>query len=105
MTRRRQLMVLLIVASLATACRDGRAPAGSGQPAIHARGRVRIAAASDLRFALDAILAQRQDERPELDVRVSYGSSGTFFAQITNGAPFDLFLSADEEYPRQLMAA
>lgn len=63
---------------------------------------VRIAAASDLRFAFDDILAALHREHPDLDVRVSYGSSGTFYAQLVNGAPFDLFMSADAEYPRQL---
>src|SRR5207237_972402 len=62
----------------------------------------RIAAASDLRFALDEVMARLRDARPDLDVQTSYGSSGTFFAQIVNGAPFDLFMSADTEYPRQL---
>ena len=39
-----------------------------------------------------------------VDVDASYGSSGTFYAQLLNQAPFDVFLSADLEYPRQLAA-
>ena len=63
---------------------------------------VRIAAAADLRFALEEALEMLRAAQPTLDVRVTYGSSGTFFGQIVNGAPFDLFLSADADYPRQL---
>jgi molybdate transport system substrate-binding protein len=40
----------------------------------------------------------------DVDVTVSYGSSGTFYAQLLNRAPFDLFLSADVAYPNQLAA-
>ena len=65
---------------------------------------VRIAAASDLRFALDEVMERLRVAQPTLDVRVTYGSSGTFVAQIVNGAPFDLFMSADLDYPRQLAA-
>jgi molybdate transport system substrate-binding protein len=65
---------------------------------------VRIAAAADLRFALEAVAAKLRTATPDLDVQVTYGSSGTFFAQIVNGAPFDLFMSADGEYPRDLAA-
>ncbi len=56
-----------------------------------------IAAASDLKFALDEVAGafQRQTGRK---VRVAYGSSGNFFSQIAQDAPFELFLSADEEY-------
>ena len=63
---------------------------------------VRIAAASDLRFALVEIVARLHQLEPTFDVQVTYGSSGTFFAQLINGAPFDLFLSADSDYPKQL---
>jgi molybdate transport system substrate-binding protein len=63
---------------------------------------VRIAAASDLRFALVEIVARLRQIQPALDVQVTYGSSGTFFAQLINGAPFDLFMSADTDYPAQL---
>jgi len=64
-----------------------------------------VAAAADLKFALDEISAAFRKEAPAIDVRVSYGSSGSFFAQIVNGAPYDLFLSADVSYPRRLVEA
>ena len=63
-----------------------------------------IAAASDLQAALPEIVRTFERSAP-VRVAVSYGSSGTFFAQIQNGAPFDVFLSADVDYPRQLVAA
>jgi molybdate transport system substrate-binding protein len=85
----------------------GRTDTGDGSarlkrdPAAGA-GRVRIAAASDIRYALDDMAVRLGQAVPGLEV--VYGSSGTLFAQLTNGAPFDLFLSADVEYPRQLTA-
>ena len=65
---------------------------------------VRVAAAADLRYAMDEL--SRVFERTHTDARLSvtYGSSGTFFAQLQNGAPFDVFLSADVDYPTQLAA-
>ena len=62
-----------------------------------------IAAAADLKFALDEVLAEFRKAHPDHDPRPTYGSSGTLFAQIDNGAPFDLFLSADVKFPRQLI--
>jgi len=56
-----------------------------------------VAAASDLRFALDTIAAQHERETGQA-VRIVYGSSGNFRRQIAEGAPFELFLSADEAY-------
>ncbi len=61
-----------------------------------------IAAAADLRFAMDEIAPQFQAAHPEVNVKTSYGSSGQFTRQIENGAPFDVFCSADAGYPRQL---
>jgi molybdate transport system substrate-binding protein len=56
-----------------------------------------VAAAADLRFALTE-LADRFDADTGLGVRLSFGSSGNFRRQIAQGAPFELFLSADEAY-------
>jgi len=57
-----------------------------------------VAAAADLKFAMDEIVREFTKARPEVEVRVSYGSSGNFFSQIANGAPFDVFFSADMGY-------
>jgi molybdate transport system substrate-binding protein len=66
--------------------------------------RVRVAAAADLKFAMEE-LAKEFENRTGAKVDVSYGSSGNFFSQLQNGAPFDLFFSADVEYPRKLEEA
>lgn len=65
---------------------------------------IRVAAAADLKFALEQLSAPYEKESGG-KIEITYGSSGNFFAQIENGAPFDLFLSADMEYPRKLQAA
>lgn len=72
---------------------------GCGAPE---RPKLAVAAASDLQFALKAAADQFGQQHPKVDVRLDFGSSGNFFAQIQQGAPFDLFLSADVAYPRQL---
>ena len=66
--------------------------------------KLAIAAAADLRFALDEISLKFRAAHPDVDLQVAYGSSGNFYAQIRNQAPFDVFLSADAEYPRKLIA-
>ena len=66
---------------------------------------IRIAAASDLRFVIPELAPQFQKERQNISVSAIYDSSGNSFAKIQNGAPFDLFLSADIEYPQKLEAA
>lgn len=79
------------------------APALAAVPALadpDPRGPT-IAAAADLRFALDEA-AERFRTATGRPVRVSYGSSGLLFQQIARGAPFELFLSADEDYALSL---
>lgn len=61
-----------------------------------------IAAASDLRPALEPILETWNTLHPEDQARATYGSSGRFATQIRNGAPFDIYMSADIAYPRTL---
>ena len=65
---------------------------------------LRIAAAADLRFALDELTVAFQRAQGGPAPEVVTGSSGTLYAQIVNGAPFDVFMSADVAYPRQLLA-
>jgi len=66
--------------------------------------RFTIAAASDLRFALDEIVEEFKRQHPGHDINVIYGSSGRMTAQIINGAPFDIFFSADISFPERLHA-
>lgn len=64
----------------------------------------RIAAASDLRGALEAIAARCEADHGTR-VTLVFGSSGVLARQIVDGAPFDLFLSADEAYVTQVVDA
>jgi molybdate transport system substrate-binding protein len=72
----------------APAAQTNAVPAGAGPL---------VAAASDLRFALDELAARHRQATGQA-LRIVYGSSGNFRRQIAEGAPFELFLSADEDY-------
>lgn len=65
-------------------------------------GTLLIAAASDLACCMDELSAAFRKEEPGTQLKISIGASGNFFAQIKNGAPFDVFMSADMDYPRAL---
>lgn len=62
---------------------------------------ITVAAAADLQFAMPEIAAGFQKQTGK-EIKLIYGSSGNFFQQIQNGAPFDLFFSANLDYPKQL---
>lgn len=97
------LPVLAIITILLMAAK----PISMQPPAQHPQfertsAEVLVAAAADLRYAMDSLVAIFSRSNPGIDVKVTYGSSGNFFEQIRNGAPFDLYFSADVNYPRQL---
>lgn len=69
---------------------------------IQAQQKIIIAAASDLKFALDSIIDVYQKQNPGNKIYVTYGSSGKFFEQIQYNAPFDIYFSADINYPKKL---
>lgn len=67
-------------------------------------GEITVAAAADLTFVFKEIGAKFQKETGN-SIKLSYGSSGNFFSQIKNGAPYDMFFSADVAFPQKLEAA
>src|SRR5271169_3733285 len=92
--------ILLVAAiSAAGATRSRSLP----QTAAKECGTVTVAAASDLTYAMNEITANFEKETG-CKVRLSMGSSGNFLTQIENGAPFDVFFSADIAYPKKLEA-
>lgn len=64
--------------------------------------KITVAAAADLKFAMDEISVAFKKANPADEIEVIYGSSGKFHTQVRQGAPYDLFFSADIEYPREL---
>jgi molybdate transport system substrate-binding protein len=64
---------------------------------------ITVAAAADMNAALPQIV-ESYTKKTGQTVKLSFGSSGNLANQIRNGAPFDVFFSADEEYPQQLIA-
>jgi molybdate transport system substrate-binding protein len=85
---------LFLSFALAFSLAGAGAAAPAGKP-------ITVAAASDLKFALDELVDAYQRSTGRT-VRVVYGSSGNFARQIEQGAPFDVFLSADESFVEAL---
>src|SRR5580700_6468945 len=87
--RRLSLIVLAAIGFLCPLCRAQE---------------ITVAAAADLQFAMQDVAAQFQQQTGNM-VKVTYGSSGNFLQQNQNGAPFNMFFSANLDYPKKLEAA
>jgi molybdate transport system substrate-binding protein len=93
---------LAIVSALSFRISGRRANEATG-PSTSPATPVLVAAAADLQYAMDSLIHAFTQDNSGASVKATYGSSGNFFAQIANGAPFDLFFSADMDYPRKLV--
>ena len=71
------------------------------QPSVAFSEELTIAAASDLNYAFKGLVAAYEKKTGQ-HVKLTLGSSGNFFSQISNGAPFDLYFSSDIRYPQKL---
>jgi molybdate transport system substrate-binding protein len=65
-------------------------------------GSINIAVAANVSYAIDELVADFQSKNPSIKVYTTIGSSGKLTAQIRNGAPYDIFLSANMLYPKSL---
>jgi molybdate transport system substrate-binding protein len=93
------VMTGVLVLLAAVGCDGGStSPPGGGRA-------VSVAAAADLKFALDEVIRDFHAKNPAITVMPTYGSSGHFHSQLLNKAPFDIYFSADIEYPRKLVDA
>jgi molybdate transport system substrate-binding protein len=88
----------LCIAAVSLTALVNRAPAQARAQTIT------VAAAADLSAALQEVVAN-YEKQTGVAVKLSFGASGALTQQIQNGAPFDVFFSADMDYPRQLIAA
>ena len=73
--------------------------------AVRADETITVAAAANLTYVLTPLDAVFEKANPGTKIQVSLGASGNLYAQITHGAPFDVFLAADTDFPKKLVAA
>jgi molybdate transport system substrate-binding protein len=76
---------------------------GNRQKTESSKRALTVAAAADLNSTMGDIVAAFNAEHSDFQIGVTFGSSGNFFAQLSNHAPFDVFLSADSDYPKRLI--
>jgi molybdate transport system substrate-binding protein len=101
---REHCLAILPVFLAALASIGPLAPSGSAQQPPAQPQTLKIAAAADLQFAMQD-LTKQFEKTTNVKLDVIYGSSGNFFSQLQNGAPFDIFFSADMDYAKKLDAA
>ena len=65
-------------------------------------GQINVAVAANVSYAIDALVKEFNKTNPDTKVQITLGSSGKFVAQIKNGAPFNIFMSADMKFPESL---
>ena len=93
MGKMKEVCVLATVALLSCALLAAQA---------HEPRQITVAAAADLSTALKEV-ASAYENKSGVEVKLSFGASGALTQQIENGAPFDVFFSADTDYPRRLI--
>ncbi len=99
------ILAWALSALLASGCnsRDANHETPASKPS--AGREVRVAAAADLKYAMDEIVEAFKKTHAAITLNVTYGSSGNFYSQLSNKAPFDIFFSADIDYPKKLVEA
>lgn len=100
-----QLIALLSLAGCGRSAPSAAPAEGDAAKKSGPSAAVRVAAASDLQFALREAAAKYNEAHADKPVELVFGSSGSLFAQLSNKAPFDMFLSADMSYPQKLVEA
>lgn len=80
------------------------AAAPTNPPSVLVEGRVTVAAAANLSFVLDALHRRFTNAHPGCSVTTTFGATGSLFAQLRRGAPYDVFLAADMDFPSRLAA-
>ncbi len=105
MKRSHRIFAIAVLAGFVSLAPFHAAQAGNAEPlpqsAAKPCGTIAVAAASDLTYAMKEVAANFE-KATGCTVRLSMGSSGNFHTQIENGAPFDVFFSADIAYPKKL---
>lgn len=69
---------------------------------VTAQQKITVVSAANLKVALDSITTTFKIQNPNINTQIIYGASGKLFEQISNAAPFDVFFSADMDYPNKL---